>query len=349
MLVSDFDYHLPPGRIATRPVEPRDSSKMLVVERATSAFHDCSFRDLPGWLRAGDLVVLNNTRVFRARLIGGRAGAIQAKSASRSAGGSGQIEALLTKRLSSDTWLALVHPGRKIRTGERLKFGDEFEAEVISRGEFGERTLRFTFSGDFFKAIEKVGHVPLPPYLHRPDDAVDAQTYQTVYARHDGSAAAPTAGLHFTADTLARLRKCGVEIAEITLHVGLGTFQPIHTEVVEEHRMHAETYEVGADAATAIARAVEAKRRIVAVGTTCVRTLEDSLGRAGTGESALFIYPDYQFQRVGAILTNFHLPKSTLLMLVCAFGGRETILNAYRHAVGSGYRFFSYGDCMLIL
>src|SRR5580658_4891137 len=332
MLVSEFDYHLPPDRIARRPADPRDSSKMLVVERATSTFHDCTFRDLPDWLRAGDLVVLNDTRVFRARLIGGRSG------------GSGQIEALLTKRLSGDTWLALVHPGRKIRTGERLKFGDELEAEAIGRGEFGERTLRFTFSGDFFAAVEKVGHVPLPPYMHRADDAADAETYQTVYARHDGSAAAPTAGLHFTPDTFARLRQRGVEIAEVTLHVGLGPFQPIHVDTVEEHRMHAETYEVGEEAAAAIGRARDAKRRIVAVGTTCVRTLEDSLGRTGTGESSLFIYPDYQFQRVGAILTNFHLPKSTLLMLVCAFGGRETILNAYRHAVGSGYRFFSYGD-----
>ncbi len=338
MLVSDFDYHLPPGRIAARPAEPRDSSKMLVVDRTASSLHDCCFRDLPDWLRPGDLLVLNNTRVFRARLLGGRAG------------GSGRIEVLLTKRLSSDTWRALVHPGRKIRTGERLTFGDELQAEVIGRGEFGERTLQFTFAGDFFLAVEKVGHVPLPPYLHRPDDPADVQTYQTVYARHNGSAAAPTAGLHFTGDTFARLRQRGVEIAEITLHVGLGTFQPIHAEVVEEHRMHAETYEVGAEAAAAIARAVEGKRRIVAVGTTCVRTLEDSLGRAGSGESALFIYPGFQFQRVGALLTNFHLPKSTLLMLVCAFGGRETILNAYHHAVESGgYRFFSYGDCMLIL
>jgi S-adenosylmethionine:tRNA ribosyltransferase-isomerase len=337
MLVSDFDYHLPPDRIATRPAEPRDSSRMLVVERATAALHDCSFRDLPDWLRAGDLLVLNNTRVFRARLIGGRAG------------GAGRIEALLTKRLSADTWLALVHPGRKIRSGERLTFSDELEADVVGRGEFGERRLRFTFSGDFFAAVEKAGHVPLPPYMHRDDDAADAQTYQTVYARHDGSAAAPTAGLHFTEAVFARLRERGVEIAEVTLHVGLGTFQPIHAEVVEEHRMHAETYQVGVDAAAAIARAVESGRRIVAVGTTSVRTLEDSLGQSGTGESSLYIYPGFQFQRVGAILTNFHLPKSTLLMLACAFGGRETILNAYSHAVEEGYRFFSYGDCMLIV
>jgi S-adenosylmethionine:tRNA ribosyltransferase-isomerase len=311
---------------------------MLVLERASGAVHDCLFRDLPQWLRSGDLLVVNSTRVFRARLTGTRAG------------GTGRIEALLTKRLDADTWLALVHPGKKIRVGERLRFGTELEAEVIGRGTFGERTLRFTFSGDFFAAVERVGHVPLPPYLHRPDDASDVQTYQTVYARHDGSAAAPTAGLHFTPDTFVRLRERGVEIAEIVLHVGLGTFQPVHSEVVEEHRMHAESYQVGDAAAAAILKAREEGRRIVAVGTTSVRTLEASQGCAGAGECSLFIYPGYQFQVVKAILTNFHLPKSTLLMLVCAFGGREVVLNAYRHAVESGaYRFFSYGDCMLVL
>jgi S-adenosylmethionine:tRNA ribosyltransferase-isomerase len=337
MLVSEFDYHLPAEQIAVRPSDPRDSSRMLVVERATGARHDCGFRDLPDWLRPGDLVVLNNTRVFRARLIGTRTGA------------TGRIEALLTKRLASDTWTALVHPGRKIRLGERLVFGDALEAEVIGRGEFGERTLRFSFSGDFFAAIERVGHIPLPPYMHRDDDSADSASYQTVYARHNGSAAAPTAGLHFTAETFARLKERGVEIAEITLHVGLGTFQPIRADVVEEHQMHSEHYEVSEATSAAITRAGDAGRRIVAVGTTCVRTLEATLGRAGSGESALFIYPGFQFQRVGAILTNFHLPKSTLLMLVCAFGGRETILNAYNHAVAGGYRFFSYGDCMLLV
>ncbi len=337
MLVSEFDYHLPPEQIATRPAEPRDSSRMLVVERATGALHDCGFRDLPDWLHAGDLVVLNNTRVFRARLIGTRTG------------GTGRIEVLLTKRLTADSWTALVHPGRKIRTGERLLFGDALEAEVIGRGEFGERTLQFSFNGDFFAVIEKVGHIPLPPYMHRDDDSADSASYQTVYARCTGSAAAPTAGLHFTAATLARLQERGVETAEITLHVGLGTFQPIRTDVVEEHRMHSEHYEVSEAASAAITRAVDTGRRIVAVGTTCVRTLEDSLGRAGSNESALFIYPGFQFQRVGAILTNFHLPKSTLLMLVCAFGGKEEILNAYQHAVATGYRFFSYGDCMLVV
>ena len=334
MLVSEFDFPLPPERIATRPAEPRDSSKMLVVDRATGAVRDREFCDLPGFLRAGDLVVINNTRVFRARLTGKRAG------------GSGKIEALLTKQLEGGVWLALVHPGQKIRVGERLIFSQELEAEVIGRGSFGERTLRFSHSGDFFAAVEKIGHVPLPPYMHRDDDALDSEAYQTVYARHNGSAAAPTAGLHFTPRTFAELRARGVEVAEITLRVGLGTFQPVRVEVVEEHRLHAETYVVSAAAAAAIAQA----RRIVAVGTTSVRTLEHSRGRASSGECDLFIYPGYKFEVVDAMLTNFHLPESTLLMLTCAFGGRENVMNAYRHAVDNGgYRFFSYGDCMLLI
>ena len=359
MLVSEFDFPLPPDRIATRPADPRDSSKMLVVDRTTGALRDCVFRDLPDFLRAGDVVVINNTRVFRARLSGHRAGH------------TGKIEALLTKQLEPDVWEALVHPGQKIRVGECLIFsraeqpavqageqageagephgeaprGDRLEAKVIARGTFGERTLRFTHSGDFFAAVEKIGHIPLPPYMHRDDDALDSATYQTVYARHNGSAAAPTAGLHFTPDTFARLRERGVEVAEITLHVGLGTFQPIRVDVVEEHRMHAETYVVSEAAAAAIASAA----RVVAVGTTSVRTLEHSQGHASSGECDLFIYPGYAFKVVNAMLTNFHLPQSTLLMLTCAFGGQEKVMNAYQHAVSNGYRFFSYGDCMLLL
>jgi S-adenosylmethionine:tRNA ribosyltransferase-isomerase len=294
---------------------------------------DCVFRDLPGFLHPGDVVVINNTRVFRARLTGKRAGH------------TGKIEALLTKQLDAGVWLALVHPGQKIPVGERLIFSIELEAEVIARGAFGERTLRFGHSGDFFAAVERIGHVPLPPYMHRYDDALDSEAYQTVYARYNGSAAAPTAGLHFTPDTFARLRERGVEVAEITLHVGLGTFQPIRVDVVEDHRMHAETYVVSEGAAAAIAGA----RRVVAVGTTSVRTLEHSQGHASSGECDLFIYPGYEFKVADAMLTNFHLPQSTLLMLTCAFGGREKVMNAYHHAVGNGYRFFSYGDCMLLL
>jgi S-adenosylmethionine:tRNA ribosyltransferase-isomerase len=333
MLVSEFDFPLPPNLIATRPAKPRDASRMLVVDRVTGDLRDCVFRELPDFLGAGDVVVINNTRVFRARLSGHRAGH------------TGKIEALLTKQLEAGVWLALVHPGQKIRVGERLIFSDELEAEVIARGTFGERTLRFTHSGDFFATVEKIGHIPLPPYMHRDDDALDSEAYQTVYARHNGSAAAPTAGLHFTPDTFTRLRERGVEIAEITLHVGLGTFQPIRVDVVEEHRMHAETYVVSETSAAVIAGA----KRVVAVGTTSVRTLEHSHGLASSGECDLFIYPGYKFGVVDALLTNFHLPLSTLLMLTCAFGGQERVMNAYQHAVSSGYRFFSYGDCMLLL
>lgn len=354
MLVSEFDYHLPPERIAQEPLPERDRSKMLVVERSTGALHDGAFADLPQWLRAGDLLVVNNTRVIRARLFGRRAGVraqpVSPRNPAFKEHLTGQVEVLLTRQLSSDTWQALVHPGRKIGVGERLFFGEELEAEVLARGDFGERTIRFKFSGDFLALLDRTGHVPLPPYVRRPDTALDGKAYQTVYARHAGSVAAPTAGLHFTPAVLERLRQGGVEIAEITLHVGLGTFQPVHTERVEEHRMHSERYEISAEAAAAIERARAQGRRVVAVGTTTVRVLEHAPPAAGAGETALFIYPGFSVRVVGALLTNFHLPRSTLLMLVCAFGGRDLILRAYEHAIREGnYRFYSYGDCMLLI
>ena len=252
MLVSEFDYHLPPERIAQEPLAERDGSKMLVVERGSSgsegALHDCAFADLPQWLRAGDLLVVNNTRVIRARLFGRRAG-LRAQPVSRRNPSfreylSARIEVLLTKQLDGETWEALVRPGRKIGVGERLVFAEELEAEVLARGGFGERTLRFRFAGDFFALLDRLGHVPLPPYIHRRDRAADGQAYQTVYARQAGSVAAPTAGLHFTAAALERLRERGVEMAEVTLHVGLGTFQPLRVERVEEHRLHSEGYEI---------------------------------------------------------------------------------------------------------
>lgn len=335
MLVSDFDYPLPPERIAQQPLADREGSRMLVVERATGALHDSAFRDLPRWLKPGDLLVVNNTRVIRARLFGRRAHR------------AGVVEVFLTRQLAADTWQALVRPGRKIRRGERLLFDEGLEAEVMEHGEFGERTLRFLFSGDFIALLDRIGHVPLPPYIHRSDQAEDAQSYQTVYARQPGSVAAPTAGLHFTPAMFERLRHAGLEIAEITLHAGLGTFQPIHAERVEDHRMHAESFHISAESAAAI----EAhKGRVIAVGTTSVRTLEQGPVAAGAGETRLFIYPGFQFSVAGGMLTNFHLPRSTLLMLVCAFGGQELILRAYRHAVDHGdYRFFSYGDCMLVV
>jgi S-adenosylmethionine:tRNA ribosyltransferase-isomerase len=262
-------------------------------------------------------------------------------------------------------WNALVKPGRKIGIGEKLFFGEsgELRAEVIGRGEFGERTLRFEPVEDFFAVVERIGHVPLPPYIARADAAVDLERYQTVYARARGSVAAPTAGLHFTPEILEQMRARGMETAEVTLHVGLGTFQPVHAEKVEEHKLHREWYRISEEAAAQINRALAARRRVVAVGTTTVRTLECAAGvaspesripsgrveiRAGSGEANIFIYPGFQFRVVGAMLTNFHLPKSTLLMLVSAFAGRESVLNAYRHAVEERYRFYSYGDCMLV-
>jgi S-adenosylmethionine:tRNA ribosyltransferase-isomerase len=267
------------------------------------------------------------------------------------------VEVLLTGQRSQEPneWDCLVRPGRKIGVGERLYFGEhgELEAEVLARGEFGERTIRFAPTRDFWKLIEQIGHVPLPPYIDRPDRPGDRERYQTVYSRERGSVAAPTAGLHFTADILQEIRQRGIQMAEITLHVGLGTFQPVHVERVEEHRLHAECYEIAAETAEKINGALAAGRRVVAVGTTTVRTLEysaqqDGRVRAESGQADLFIYPGYAFRVVSALLTNFHLPQSTLLMLVCALGGREHVLAAYRHAVSQRYRFYSYGDCMFV-
>jgi len=351
MLVSDFDYLLPPERIAQQPLADREAARMLVVERATGTLHDSVFRDLPHWLTPGDLLVVNNTRVIRARLFGHRAG-VRAQPLSPHNPASrvflkGHVELFLTRQLAADTWQALVRPGRKIRVGERLLFDEGLEAEVLEHGEFGERTVRFHFSGDFLELLDRIGHVPLPPYIHRPDQPGDAKDYQTVYARQPGSVAAPTAGLHFTPAMFDRLRAAGVEIAEITLHVGLGTFQPVHAERVEDHHMHRESFHISAEAAATIQKH---RGRIIAVGTTTVRTLEQGPIIAGAGETRLFIYPGFPFSVVGGMLTNFHLPRSTLLMLVCAFGGTDLILRAYQRSVDHGaYRFFSYGDCMLVI
>jgi S-adenosylmethionine:tRNA ribosyltransferase-isomerase len=276
----------------------------------------------------------------------------------------GKVEVLLTKRItaSPQTWEALVHPGRKLGVGERVYFGGpadeqshELVAEIIDRGMFGERRLRFDPVDDFFGVLNRIGHIPLPPYIDRPDDALDREQYQTVYAKPLGSVAAPTAGLHFTPQVLDRVRGRGIEIAEVTLHVGLGTFQPVREEVVEANRLHRESYEISSEAAEKIQNARDAGRRIVAVGTTSVRTLEYAAmenkdGRivAQSGEADIFIYPGFEFRVVGALLTNFHLPKSTLIMLVSAFARRERTLAAYEYAVQEKYRFYSYGDCMFI-
>ncbi len=363
MLVSDFHYDLPESQIAQEPLPNRADSRLLHVQRSNAWFEDRVFRDFPALLRPDDLVVFNNTRVFPARLYGRRSGSKAQPVSQRNPAARdflhGRVEVLLTRQLNQNPneWECLVRPGRKIGVGEHLFFGehDDLQAEVLGRGEFGERRIRFAPADNFFEVVERLGHVPLPPYISREDRQGDRERYQTVYARERGSVAAPTAGLHFTPEILSRLQQRGIETAEVTLHVGLGTFQPVRVVRVEDHRLHKERYSISGEAAAAINRALEQRRRIVAVGTTTIRTLEYSIaqsrdGRVASqeGEADLFIYPGYTFRIVGALLTNFHLPQSTLLMLVCAFGGRDLVLQAYHHAVRQGYRFYSYGDCMFL-
>jgi len=362
VLVSDFHYELPDELIAQQPSLDRAGSRLLHLSGASGAFVDRRFSDFPDLLRAGDLVVFNNTRVFPARLYGRRKGFKSQPISPRNPAAReflhGRIEVLLTRQLREDPneWECLVRPGRKISVGEHLFFGeqDELRAEVIDRGKFGERHVRFGPVPDFFDRIDRIGHIPLPPYIARSDSAADKERYQTVYARDRGSVAAPTAGLHFTQEILERLAARGVETAEITLHVGLGTFQPVRVQHVEDHRLHSERYSISAETAAKVGEARRQSRRVIAIGTTTVRTLEfaaqENSGEvlAGTGEANLFIYPGYKFQIVQALLTNFHLPESTLLMLVCALGGKENVLQAYRHAVTQRYRFYSYGDCMFV-
>lgn len=352
--VADFDFHLPEELIAQQPPAERDAARMLMLDRASGAMEDSSFRELPAMLAPGDLLVLNDSRVIPARLFATRAGAASQKQEP-----TGKIEVLLTQQLAPQEWSALVRPGKKVQVGERLFFSTEdgaaplLEAEVTARGEFGERTLRFEPSEDFYGALEKIGHMPLPPYMHREDTLEDRERYQTIFAAEKGSAAAPTAGLHFTPQVLDAIRARGVEIAYVTLHVGLGTFQPVRVESLDEIVLHSERYTLPAATAEVVNKAKREGQRVIAAGTTTVRTLEHcaSLGgelKAHSGETSIFIRPGHTFRIVDAMLTNFHLPQSTLLMLVGAFAGREHVLAAYAHAVEQRYRFFSYGDCMFI-
>ncbi len=364
MRLDDLNYHLPTGQIAQRPLPRRDSSRLLVVRQSESGWEDRLFVDLPDLLRGNELIVLNNTRVIPARLFGRRAG-VHAQPPSRTARReylTGKVEVFLTRQLDPQTWEALVRPGRKMQTGERVLFGEgELEAEVTARGDLGLRALCFVSrdTRSVSEHLERLGHIPLPPYIHRGDEEADRERYQTVFAKQPGAIAAPTAGLHFTSEILERVRKRGAEICELTLDVGLGTFQPVHSETLEEHVMHSESYEIPVQTAQQIVEARSAGRPILAIGTTVVRALEAAALRgaesgstelliSGKADAKLFIYPGFQFRVVDALLTNFHLPRSTLLALVCAFAGREKILEAYRHAVEAGYRFYSYGDCMLI-
>ena len=352
--VADFDYDLPEELVAQQPPAERGGSRMLVVDRATGAMRDCSFAELPNLLRPGDLLVLNDSRVIPARLYARRTLRREKEKPT------GRIEVMLTEPAGDNEWHALVRPGRKVAIGEILVFPSrsgaiELRAEVMARGEFGDRLLRFEPVVDFFGALERIGHIPLPPYIHRDDAADDRERYQTVFAHERGSVAAPTAGLHFTPQMLDALTARDVEIARITLHVGLGTFAPLRVERVSEVHLHRERFSLGEHGADALNRAVAENRRIVAVGTTVVRTLEHCAREAAgvplaahSGSTEIFIAPGFQFRLVSALLTNFHLPQSSLLMLVSAFAGRERVLAAYRHAVEQRYRFFSYGDCMFL-
>jgi S-adenosylmethionine:tRNA ribosyltransferase-isomerase len=362
--IDEFDYHLPQEQIAQRPLDARDASRMLRLDRVTGAARHAHFSEFADLLRGDELLVFNNARVIPARLFGRRAGvhAQRPAKSTKSEHLSGTVEIFLSRLIGSDTWEALVRPGRKLPVGERIIFGNgELEAEIIGRGELGLRTVRFVSrdGAPIQKEIEAIGHVPLPPYIQREDENSDRERYQTVFAKNAGAVAAPTAGLHFSQTMLERIREKGIATCELTLDVGLGTFQPIHTDNLEQHVMHAESYEIPAQTADMIQAARNAGRPIVAIGTTVVRALEDSAQRAressatslvlaGCSEARIFITPGYRFLAADALLTNFHLPRSTLLALVCAFAGRENVLQAYRQAVEAGYRFYSYGDCMWI-
>lgn len=336
---SDFYYDLPPEQIAQTPAEPRDSSRLFVYDRATDKVEHRIFRDITDYLKAGDVLVINNTKVLPARLY-----------AHTEHGG--LIEILLLKRLERDKWEVLAKPGRKCAVGKSFKIGDKLSFTVEGITDSGERIINFSYDGVFENILEEVGSMPLPPYIK--EKLKDKDRYQTVYAKTDGSAAAPTAGLHFTPELLEKIRSMGVEIVEVLLHVGLGTFRPVKEDIITDHKMHGEYYEVSEQAAAALNRAKAERKRIIAVGTTSVRTLESATGedgvvRAGSGETYIFIYPPYKFKCVDALITNFHLPESTLIMLVAALVGREKILSLYKTAVDEGYRFFSFGDAMFII
>jgi len=338
-----FDYDLPAELIAQEPAERRDQARMMVVERATGSLRDARFPDLVQLLHPGDCLVLNDTKVIPARLVGRRLPS------------GGKAELLLVRRLGEWEWEVLAKPGRKLGPGTQIEFGGgRLVATITSRGESGLRQARFRSEGEWEAAVDELGAMPLPPYIKRPQPRSEDRTrYQTVYARSEGAVAAPTAGLHFTPETLEQLREEGVRTATVTLHVGWGTFQPVVSERVQDHVMHEEYFEVTPEAANTINATRLSGGRVIAVGTTSVRTLESAIEggvvRASSGWTRCFIYPGYQFRMVDALLTNFHLPRSSLILLVSAFAGRELILSAYRGAVERRYRFYSYGDCMLIM
>jgi len=339
--LSDFDYELSPEQIAQHPLPDRSASRLLVLDRTSGATRHLHFRDLPSLMPPGDLLVINTSRVIPARLHGKREGGQDA-------------EFLLVRESGDGTWLAMAHPGGKLKPGRRVSFGDDSAAEIVEVLGGGLRRVRFVGSLDARATLAKYGLVPLPPYIRRPPTRADQERYQTVYAAHDGSVAAPTAGLHFTTELLARIHEQRSFVTMIDLHVGPGTFKPVETEDLDQHTMHPEVYEIAEGAANWVNKVKDVGSKVWAVGTTVVRTLESAVDesgevRPGTRETSLFIRPPYDFKVVNHLITNFHLPRSTLLMLVCAFGGYERVMGAYHEAVRKGYRFYSYGDAMVIL
>jgi S-adenosylmethionine:tRNA ribosyltransferase-isomerase len=343
MLLENFDYTLPEELIAQHPAATRDASRLMCLEPQTGKISTGLFSGIVDSFVAGDLLVLNDTRVRPARLLG-----------TKESGG--QVELLLLQRLTGEAedWRCLGRSSRPLRPGTQIEFARGLRAEILPGGEDQQKIARFSHTGDFEALIEEIGHLPLPPYVRREEDQIDRERYQTVFARNTGAVAAPTAGLHFTESLLRQLRDKGVQIVPLTLHVGIGTFLPVRVENIREHRMHSEVYEVPETTAAAVNLARQQGRRVIALGTTAARTLEtavDETGRlqSGRGESEIFIFPGYEFRLVDGLVTNFHLPKSTLLMLVSALAGRELMLKAYRQAIAERFRFFSYGDCMLIL
>ena len=340
MNTSDFYYDLPEELIAQTPAEPRDSSRLLVYHRQDETVEHKVFRDIIDYLNPGDALVVNDTRVIPARLYGKK------QSTGR------EVEFLLLNRLSKDTWEAIMRPGKKLRIGDRVEFAEDLQAEILEKKEDGVTRVKFYFEGLFEPLLERYGNMPLPPYITKRLE--DRQRYQTVYAKENGSAAAPTAGLHFTPELMEKIRKKGIDIIPVLLHVGLGTFRPVKVDNVENHKMHSEYYSISADSARRINETRKKGGRIIAVGTTSVRTLESVADEDGSikeqsGNTEIFIYPGYRFKCVDALITNFHLPESTLLMLISAFMGKEQALGLYRLAVQERYRFFSFGDAMLIL
>ena len=339
MKLTDFDYDLPEELIAQTPVEPRNSSRLMVLDPVDKSIEHRHFYDLKEYLEPGDTLIFNDTRVMPARLLGWREGT------------GGKVEGFLLRRIDGDTWETLVKPGRKAREGQVVRFSDELTCTVQETTDFGGRIVKFSYEGIFEEILDRLGETPLPPYIH--EKLADRERYQTVYSREQGSAAAPTAGLHFTKEQMAELKEMGVNLGFVTLHVGLGTFRPVSVETVEEHVMHKEYYSISQETADLIKATKAAGKRVIAVGTTSIRTLESAATAVGeiagrTDWTNIFIYPGYEFKIVDGIVTNFHLPKSTLIMLISAFAGREFVLKAYEQAVKERYRFFSFGDAMMI-